>query len=633
MANLPELHTPIPKDVDGHHGEHELGVILSKIEDQQLELWFDVNYLPEVPDIDLILYSPKVGVFVSEVKGHRLDEIKEYDFTTLLQTNGKKAQHPVHQVKKGNEQLRNYFSRLAVLRSQRVKPPFLQTTVFWPRITRAEWNGRFKEPQFVDQAYHFIFKDDLTSGHKLITRLSDLATRPLHGTVVPQSARGNHEGVPMLRELLKPKGSVGNVSPTKVSQIRSVKPDSVKVVDQYPYGPKYDVFFTGHPGTGKTTLLEEIGIRHAREGASVLFICFNKVLATEARRNFQILRAGAKLQGHIDVFDEYDLYSMILPNPDPAESAVQMSTAEQVIAQLATYSEGYKPKYDTILIDESQDLSGGVFLLARELSKPETSWFVAYGKGQELFGYETGRPMPATELEEWMKSASRVRRPRQFRGAPLPFLAAQAFYEQAPNIEAGIKFIHERALDTTPSPGGMQLTLDLPSPASSLDIEYGPGEEDKKDFIRSCILKSVQEVRDAGAEADLLILVASGNAQNPTYPTVIETLTQLEVPIHDLTKLENRRIEAPPGSVRISTSMGVRGITASHVLVFDFAYLQGFCERPELPPIRNLGYVVLSRATQATRIVVPTDEINESVRFLQASIDELRRLELTGQRK
>jgi hypothetical protein len=630
MPAKPTIHTPLPKDLPGHHGEFELGQKLSLIESDGLELWFDVNYLPGVPDIDLVMFSPKVGLFVAEVKAHRLDEIGDYDFTSFVQSNGERRPHPVEQVRKGSINLRNAMSQLAVKYGKRVPVPFMQTVVFWPRIKRSDWVARFSEPKFVLQSYSFLFEEDLVSEAALMRRLGDQVDYPLGGTKPPQQVRGDHDGVNEFRDFLKVQTKAGNLSAAKVAALTAPKPESKNIVDRYSFGEKYDVYFTGHPGTGKTSLLQEIGIRHAQEGASVLYVCFNKVLATEVRRNFQVLRAGKPLPGHIDVFDEYDLYAMILGEPQ-VEGILK--DAQSVINKILDMPESHRPKFDTILIDESQDLPDGVFRLAKQLSGDKTSTFISYGKGQELYGYDQGRPMPAQELAEWMKTATRVTRARQFRGAPMPFLVAQAFYEHAPDIEAGLNFIREKARNEIPSPGDMQLALDIPSPANSLSLEYLAIDVDLAASVRSAVLQSVQEVKDSGSDSDLLIVVLSSNPVNVIYPMILENLSQLGVEVHDLTQVGNRRKESTPGSVRISTSMGVRGITASHVLVFDFAYLENFCAPPEKPPFKNLGYVVLSRAQKSTRVMVATDAVNDHVRFLGACIDEVRKLEIQNLRK
>lgn len=630
MATKPIIHTPLPKDVPGHRGEYELGQKLSVLESDGLELWFDVNYLPGVPDIDLVMFSPKVGLFAAEVKAHRLDEIGLYDFSSFVQSNGEKRPHPVAQVRNGSIKLRQAMSQLTVKYGKRVPVPFVQNVVIWPRIKRSEWIARFSEQKFVLQSYSFLFEDDLASEAALMRRLGDQVENPLGGVTPPPAVRGDHEGMNEFRDFLKVQTKAGNLSASKVAALTAPKPESKNVVDRYPFGEKYDVYFTGHPGTGKTSLLQEIGIRHAQAGASVLYVCFNKVLATEVRRNFQVLRADKPLPGHIDVFDEYDLYAMILGEPQ-VEGILK--DAQSVIAKILELPEAHRPKFDTILIDESQDLPDGVFQLTRQLSGDKTSTFIAYGKGQELYGYDQDRPMPAIELAEWMKTATRVTRARQFRGAPMPFLVAQAFYEHAPDVEAGIKFIRDKAMNETPSPGEMQLALDIPSPANSLTLEYLAVDDNLAASVRGAILQSVQEVKDAGSDADLLIVVLSKNPANDIYPMVLENLNQLNLQIHNLTQDEVKRIEAPVGSVRLSTSMGVRGITASHVLVFDFAKHESFCEKPGRPPFKNLGYVVLSRAQKSTRIMVAANEVNGYVTFLQACIDEVRKLEILNLRK
>lgn len=630
MATKPIIHTPLPRDIQGHRGEHELGQKLSVLESDGLELWFDVSYLPSVPDIDLVMFSPKVGLFVAEVKAHRLDEIGLYDFSSFVQSNGEKRQHPVTQVRNASIKLRRAMSQLTVKYGKRVPVPFVQNVVIWPRIKRSEWVARFSEQKFVLQSYSFLFEEDLVSEAALMRRLADQVDNPLGGVTPPPAVRGDHDGIKEFREFLKVQTKSGNLSASKVAALTSPKPESKNIVDRFPFGEKYDVYFTGHPGTGKTSLLQEIGIRHAQAGASVLYVCFNKVLATEVRRNFQVLRADKPLPGHIDVFDEYDLYAMILGEPQVDGI---LKDAQSVIAKILELPESHRPKFDTILIDESQDLPDGVFQLTQQLSSDETSTFIAYGKGQELYGYDQNRPMPANELAEWMKTATRVTRARQFRGAPMPFLVAQAFYEHAPDVEAGIKFIREKAMNETPTPGEMQLALDIPSPANAMTLEYLAVDDNLAASVRGAILQSVQEVKDAGSDADLLIVVLSNNAVNVIYPMVIENLTVLGVEAHDLTQVEKRRIESPHGSVRISTSMGVRGITASHVLVFDFAYLETFCAPQTKPPLKNLGYVVLSRAQKSTRIMVATNEVNDHVSFLQACIDEVRKLEILNLRK
>ena len=55
------IHSELPEDRQGHHGEFVVGQILKDFSNPGLELWFDVNYIAGVPDLDLILLDNQVS--------------------------------------------------------------------------------------------------------------------------------------------------------------------------------------------------------------------------------------------------------------------------------------------------------------------------------------------------------------------------------------------------------------------------------------------------------------------------------------------------------------------------------------------------------------------------------------------
>ena len=61
------LHTDLPLNREGHFGEYSVGQTLSKFSNPGLELWFDVNYIAGVTDLDLILLDNQVGLFLIEI--------------------------------------------------------------------------------------------------------------------------------------------------------------------------------------------------------------------------------------------------------------------------------------------------------------------------------------------------------------------------------------------------------------------------------------------------------------------------------------------------------------------------------------------------------------------------------------
>lgn len=621
----PIIHTSLPKERDGHYGEYELGQILRSFTGQGLEFWFDLNFLPGVPDIDMLLYSKKVGVFVCEVKSHTMAQIRSYTLRDMTRADGKSVSHPVAQVRRNSQQLQSFHERMLKSEGKTETVPFFQTTVIWPRITRAQWNDRFKSPSLRDQAKSFIFQDDLTSARTFIEKLAEFGNNPLLGVVPPMAARGKLPGMPSLTTYIKQESRQQTTSKRYFDGEPADIPRTEREVNKYPFGETHKVMMTGAAGTGKTTFLQQVGMQHALAGARVLYVCYNQALATEVKRQFQVMRLDEDMTGHIDVYDQYGLYEHLAP--EVAELGYS-ATANDVILCLKRLPKDEVPTYDTILIDEGQDIDGNAILLAKFLSTSKTSWFTSVSKGQELFGFDKEREFPCRELKDVMADAKKPTRNRLFRGAQLPFLAAYAYQAFTPSMDKVYKFIEDKVLTQRFQPGEDELEKALPSQAKALTLHYLPTEQaDFEMAVRGAVFEALQEVKEAGENANLMIVVFG--ERSPTYPLVKRALGEVKQRVHDLTRELNRRELAPAGAVRIVKAMGSRGLTATHVLVFDFDYIQTWCEqKPGRPPATNLGYVVLTRASQATRVFVGTENINEHVRFLDRVVSELRRVQV-----
>ena len=78
------IHTTLPADRPGHHGEYIVGQTLSKFSEPKLELWFDVNYIPGITDIDLILFDSQIGLYVIEIKSMKIDSIEKFNNTEFI---------------------------------------------------------------------------------------------------------------------------------------------------------------------------------------------------------------------------------------------------------------------------------------------------------------------------------------------------------------------------------------------------------------------------------------------------------------------------------------------------------------------------------------------------------------------
>ena len=157
---MPTIHTELPIDRQGHHGEYVVGQILKSFSNPGLELWFDVNYIPGVTDLDLILIDNQVGHYLIEIKSMKIDAIQEFTMTDFILKNDQKKSHPKSQLLTGSLKLRDHLKRFPKLKDKK-NLPFLQSTVLWSEITRQEWKQHFRAPGVITFEEMCIFKDDI----------------------------------------------------------------------------------------------------------------------------------------------------------------------------------------------------------------------------------------------------------------------------------------------------------------------------------------------------------------------------------------------------------------------------------------------------------------------------------------
>jgi len=126
-------------------------------------------------------------------------------------------------------------------------------------------------------------------------------------------------------------------------------------------------FFTGVAGTGKTVLATEFAKREALQGRSVLFLCFNRLLAQKLDRDLGEFRNSIKADNFHHYIDEMILRSSLkdefeaqkksnLGDDKPQETVSKFFKEDfPTFAELAL-SEGREPLCDVLIVDEAQDL-------------------------------------------------------------------------------------------------------------------------------------------------------------------------------------------------------------------------------------------------------------------------------------
>ena len=593
-----------------------------------LELWFDVNYIPGVTDLDLILLDNQVGLYLIEIKSMKIDAIQEFTMADFILKVNQRKSHPKSQLLTGSIKLRDHLKRFPKLKD-RANSPFLQATVLWSEITRRDWKRRFTEPGIIAFEEMCLFKDDLESYSKLVSGLQRLWDKPILGTSVPHHARCEHGDMDAFKKAIAPAKHKIEISKSMKEELSRPVKDSKKIADKYVLGKSHKVSLQGAPGTGKTTILREIGLKNLVAGARVLHVCFNKVLAADQKREYQMMRKKVDDYGFIDVFDIWEMYKEL-------GHSAGIKGESQVLDNVKTYLEGEEGntfvKYDVILIDESQDLRDDFFRVVELIARPNAAWFIAYGKGQETNNFAEDQTHPSPWLQDYLAKSDVNHLKRSFRNSTKAFLLAQSFWEKFPNLEGAREWLKEKF--TQSSTPGIQFELDLALPQTKNDfrIEVLPSGTRRRVFIKNIVLGAIEDARRANRGEDLLVAVLAplskkvGESEEPiqsAYEMVREVLeevsSEFNLDFHDLVPKESRREVPKIGAIRLVTLQGIRGLSASHVLIFDLMQLEKWVKRVGgsiKPPLINLTYIALSRSKASTVVVIDDADNSDVEPFL-----------------
>lgn len=622
------IHTALPEDRQGHHGEFLVGQTLKSFSNPGLELWFDVNYIAGVPDIDLIAADNQVGLYAIEIKSMKLDSIQKFTMTDFVLKENINKTHPKSQVLTGSIKFRDYLKRFPKLKEKH-NLPFIQATVLWSEISRKDWKQRFTDPAISGFEEMCLFKDDLDTYNKFISGLQRLWDKPLLGTRVPQAARCIHGEMEAFRTAIAPGKHKVEISKSMSDELARPVKDSKRIADKYELGKPHKVSLQGAPGTGKTTILREIGLKNLAAGARVLHVCFNKVLAADQKREYQILRKNVEEYGFIDVFDIWELYKEL---GHQAGIKGEAQVLENVKAYLESEDGKAFIKYDVILIDESQDLRDDFFRVVELIARPTAAWFIAYGKGQETNNFTKDETHPSPWLTEFLAKADTNHLKRSFRNSTKAFLLAQSFWEKFPNLEEAKEWLKGKFAQLPSSDNQFELDLVIPQTKNDFKVEILPSGKKRRAFIKNVVLGAIEDARRANRGEDLLVAVLApstrkvGESEDPIesgYELVKEVLEEVandfNLDFHDLVPKEARREVPKIGAIRLVTLQGIRGLSASHVLIFDLLQLEKWVKRDGgsiKPPLINLTYIALSRSKASTIVAIDDADDSEVEPFL-----------------
>jgi hypothetical protein len=181
-----------------HYGEHLLAKRLASFADEQLHLFFSINFIRGVNDIDLLAYHELCGIFLVEVKAVTLDSIEMYGLDKFKIVGRNSFKSPQIQALDAQFALKNYFRRFNNKKLYQL--PFIVPTVCWPKIWRADWNEHWRNEQICGEfSKSMIFQEDIESQFAFSERLLHVWKNPPIG----QSPHGQFVHDASVLEFLK----------------------------------------------------------------------------------------------------------------------------------------------------------------------------------------------------------------------------------------------------------------------------------------------------------------------------------------------------------------------------------------------------------------------------------------------
>ncbi len=373
--------------------------IEDKLEDDYL-IWYDVPVGPKQRHPDFIIFHPRRGILILEVKDWRIDTLHRIDkFEAAISTSGglKRVKNPLEQAREYAHEVADLLKSDPALRQSETAPfpgqlifPWTFGVVF-PKITRS----RFEQAD-IDRA---IAPDRTICQDEMFERVDPEAFQqrlwqmfpwqPVDAVSLPQ--------IDTVRWHLFPDIRIGAQQRLDLrdDETSSDGPDIIRIMDVQQeqlarsLGDGHRVIH-GVAGSGKTMILGYRCLHLAKTGHKpVLVICYNKKLA-------QHLSAFVESRGvppgrvvvrnfHKWCREQLTAYHVALPassrdNSDYSEQLVQKVIAGVDRVQIPS------GQYSAVLIDEGNDFKPEWLKLVVQMVDPETnSLLVAFDDAQSIY--------------------------------------------------------------------------------------------------------------------------------------------------------------------------------------------------------------------------------------------------------
>ncbi len=381
-------------------GEKRLALRLeSKLEDDWL-LWYDVPLGPRNVHPDFVVFNPRRGLLVLEVKDRKLDTIRDIDrqSASILTANGlKRVANPLEQARQYAHEVSNLLQRdpQLTINSGRMKGTLLfpwSYGVVLANISRKQFDstnlGEVIEPQRV------ICQDEMTESvdaeafqERLWDMLPFTRSVPL---ALPQIDRIRWHLFPEIRIAAPTQNGLFDDQETEI-------PDILRVMDiqqeqlARSLGEGHRVIH-GVAGSGKTLILGYRAEHLAKVCARpILILCYNRTLAKRLASTIAAKGLADKVLVH--TFHQWCRAQLVAYNAGlPEKTGDDNFYASELVDRIIRAVDANiipAGQYDAVMIDEGHDFQPEWLKLVAQMVNPNTnSLLVLYDDAQSIYGRE-----------------------------------------------------------------------------------------------------------------------------------------------------------------------------------------------------------------------------------------------------
>jgi hypothetical protein len=578
---------------------------LQSLDDGHIHLWPTIEGAG-LAETDLFLIDDAIGAFVIELKAHPITSVHQINADCMWVGNDKQQRSAIKQAQTQLHALKNYVA------NNDGEFPLTVATVLWTNISRREWQQTWaNNKQALELGNGMLFREDIDSGPTHFRRqLMTIYEKP--------AIRMGYTAATVTDSIIQTLiGLLGNKSAERSDasdrQMLEKFERHYRSIAQKraPLDSVSRITLLGVPGTGKTWQLLSIAKFHAEQGKSVLFLCYNHVLRTNIEQMVGTFRKG-KGYGRITVHTVFDHIQLINETGNLGCSIVgdDFDQFPNDVIQRMIEQDYMWEAYDTLLLDEAQDLKEYVGHLMQAITHETTNIVIGVGIGQDL--YQDTAP---AWLDTFMNESDVCELEQVYRTTAQTFQAAQIVCEAFTSNEE-IEVVAKRVL--TGKCHGMHeavrplRNIGRPPAIRRYKVETRLRNEDADIHtagIQTQVQAIIAELEAPEKNSDILFLLPT--RKSPSYTALRSALENIEIPYIDFTDKANRDTVARDHQVRISTFHSCRGVEASIVVLLD---LERLTERKNA---RQQLYIGLTRAVRLAIVLEPDIAVSQLATLLE----------------